>query len=586
MEESDGGSHAGVRGFAVVALALVGLVFSWTPIAERIDAALLDAQWSVLRKFDYRPAPDDIIIVGVDEATFRAIPEPLGLWHEPLGRALVRIASAKPRAIGLDVVLPERSFDAMRAGMDRALMVGLAAAGQNGPFVVALTIDVRTHAARPIHPPFLAVLGEERLGIGMFARDIDGVTRRFSLVLPTEDGGFPTLVGRLCRSLSKNCGDGFINFALGQPFRYVPLKQVLETQDTQLLEKLFRDRIVMIGETQPYSDRIAVPVNFAGWEAGRAGSPGVVVHAQSLRTALLNAAPEQVSRPAILVLVTLAALVVLMRDWRLALLTAILGALGFFVAGVLALRGGVFLPTSAGFATLAAAWASSTTFNVWRERRERERLRRGFAGYVSPAVLSGILRGEIAAGHTGSRVKLAFVFADMRGSTARTAESSPEEAMALLNRFHEFVVNAVHRQDGMLDNIRGDGVMAVFGAPKALANPSRAAWSAITDMFRGLEGLNAELAKQGRPPVDMVAGADFGDAVVGHVGSKARFNFTAIGDGANVAARLQDVARRRGYKAVVAGAFKEQLGEDATLEPIGPLSLEGLQPVDAWGWTG
>lgn len=586
MEESDGGGHSATRGFAAVALALAGLAFSWTPVAERLDAALLDAHWSILRKFDSRPAPDDIIIVGVDDATIRAIPEPPGLWHEPLGRALVRIASAKPRAIGLDVALPERSFDGMRAGMDRVLMVGLAAARQNGPFVVALTIDVRTHAARPIHAPFLAVLGNEGLGIGMFARDADGVTRRFSLVLPTEDGGFPTLAGRLCRALSRNCGDGLIDFALGRPFRYVPLKQVLETQDTQLLEKLFRDRIVMVGETQLYSDRIAVPVNFAAWEGAKASSPGVVVHAQSLRTALLNAAPQEASRPSILVVVMLAALLVLMRDWRLALVTAILGASGFFVAGMLILRGGVFLPASAGFVTLAAAWASVTALSAWRGWRDRERLRGEFAGFVSPATLSGILRGQIPAGPSGSRTKLAFVSVEMRGTAAMTAASSPEEATALLNRFHELVVSAVHRHDGMLDTLRGDGVMAVFGAPKSLANPSRAAWSAVKDMFRGLERLNGDLAKQGRAPLELAAGADFGEALVGHFGAKARFKFSAIGDGAPVAARLMDEAARRGCKAVVASAFKEQLGEDASLEALGPLSPAELSPVQAWGWKG
>jgi class 3 adenylate cyclase/CHASE2 domain-containing sensor protein len=586
MEESEGGSHAATRGFAVVALALAGLAFSWTPAAERLDAALLDAQWSMLRKFAYQPAPDDIIIVGIDDATVRAIPEPPGLWHEPLGRALVRIASAKPRAIGLDVVLPERSFDTLRAGMDRALMVGLAAARQNGPFVVALTIDVRTHAARPIHTPLLAVLGDAGLGIGIFARDIDGVTRRFSLVLPTEDGGFPTLSGRLCRALSKRCGDGFINYALGKPFLYVPLKQVLETQDTQLLEKLFRGRIVMIGETQPYTDRVAVPVNFAGWESARADSPGVVVHAQSLRTALLNAAPEDVSRPAILVLVTLAAMLVLMRDWRLALVTGVLGAVGLFVASVLALRGGLFVPTSAAFATLAAAWASSAAFQGWREWRGRESLRRGFAGYVSPAVLSGILRGKIPAGRAGSRAKVAFVFVGMRSANAGTPAALPEEAMALINRFHEAVAGAVHRHDGTLDGIRGDGAMAIFGTPKALANPPRAAWSSIKDLFRGLERLNAELARQGRPAADLAVGADFGDAVAGQVGSKSGFNFTAVGEGAHVALRLHDEARRRGFKAVVSGAFREQLGEDAAFEPLGPLPVAGLAPVQAWGWKG
>lgn len=368
MEDTEGSGRGAMRGLAVAALALLGLAFSWTPLAERLDAALLDAEWSVLRKLAPRTAPDDIIIVGIDDATFRSIPEPPGLWHQPLGLALVRIASAKPRAIGLDIVLPGRSFDGMRPGMDRALMVGLAAARQNGPLVAALTIDARTRAAKPVHTPFLAVLGEDRLGIGLFARDIDGVTRRFSLLLPTEDGAFPTLVGRLCRALSKRCGEGFINFDLGEPFRYVPLKQVLETQDTQLLEKLFRDRIVLIGETQRYTDRVAVPVNYAGWETGGPDSPGVVVHAQSLRTALLDAAPEEALRPPILVLVTLAALILLVSDWRLALVAAVLGSAGILVAAVMALRAGVVLPASPALVTLAVAWATRTTYGAWEWR--------------------------------------------------------------------------------------------------------------------------------------------------------------------------------------------------------------------------
>ncbi len=368
MDESPGGGRDAMSGILVAALALAGLAFSFTPVAERIDASLLDLHWSLLRKFDHRPAPDDIIIVGVDDASIRAIPEPPGLWHEPLGRALVRIASARPRAIGLDVEIPGRSFDSLIPGLDRTLLVGLAAARQNGPFVVALTIDARTRAANPVHAPFLALLGEQRLGIGMFSREVDGVTRRFSLDLPTEDGGFPTFDGRLCRALSKRCGEGYINFALGAGFRYVPLKQVLETQDTQLLGKLFRDRIVLIGEAQRFSNRIAVPVNLAGWEPGGNDSPEVVVHAQSLRTALLDAAPQDAARPAILVLVTLAALLALMRNWRLALVTAGLGAAVLMVAGVAALRGGVVLHLSSALLTLAFAWGW-LAIDAWRRKR-------------------------------------------------------------------------------------------------------------------------------------------------------------------------------------------------------------------------
>ena len=136
------------------------------------------------------------MIVGIDEASVEAIAEPPGMWHVALGQALARLGGARPRAILLDFPLPDRSYDGVKPGVDRALFAGLSAALESAPFVAALNIDPRTRTARNIHRPYLALLGEPRLGLGLVARDADGVARRFALV-PTEDG-FP-MVGRLCR---------------------------------------------------------------------------------------------------------------------------------------------------------------------------------------------------------------------------------------------------------------------------------------------------------------------------------------------------------------------------------------------------
>lgn len=356
MTQPGSREFSATRAFAVAAVALAGLAFTLATPAEWLDNRLLDAQWQVLRRFAQAPAPQDIVIVGVDERTAGTIAAPPGLWHESIGLALVRIASAKPRAIGIDLPLPERSYEGMRAGLDRALLVGLAAARENGPLVATLSIDARTRGVRPIHPPFLAVLGEQRLGVGLLARDVDGVTRRFSLAVPTEDGAFPTFAGRLCRALARGCSDGLLNYALGPPFGYVPLQRVLATQDLAQLQGLFKDRVVLLGEIQRYANRIPVPVNFAGWEDGGRESPAVVVHAQSLRTALLGAAPREASRPVSVILVALSALLVLTRDWRHALAAGILAAAGIFVLSVMALRGGLFLPAAGALATLALAW--------------------------------------------------------------------------------------------------------------------------------------------------------------------------------------------------------------------------------------
>jgi CHASE2 domain-containing sensor protein len=143
-----------------------------------------------------RPGARDIVIVGIDDRTSGTIAAPPGLWHESIGMALVRIASAKPRAIGIDLPLPERSYD-MRPGLDRALLVGLAAARENGPLVASLSIDARTRGVRPIHPPSCASWARSASASAAGATISTGVTRRFSLAVPP----------RMARS--RPCPDGF-----------------------------------------------------------------------------------------------------------------------------------------------------------------------------------------------------------------------------------------------------------------------------------------------------------------------------------------------------------------------------------------
>jgi CHASE2 domain-containing sensor protein len=369
MNEPDDGGRTVLRTVSVAAVAITASLFSLTPLATYFDGIALDASWRILRNFEARPSDDDVIIVGIDPASVNAIPEPPGLWHEPLARALVRISAAHPRAIGLDFPLPDRSFDAIHAGLDKALFAGLATAVENGPFVTTLTIDARTRTAKRIHTPFLALLGEARLGIGLLARDDDRVTRRFSLAIPTEDGAFPTIEGRMCRALKQQCTDGLIDYGLGKPLTYVPLKSVLENQDRAALERSIRGRIVLIGEVQPYSDRVPVPVNLAGWESGTHDSPAIVVHAQALRTALARSAPADASRAVILLLITAAAILVLVKDWRIAAAWGVLATVILLTAVVFALRSGLFIGPSA---VVFALWTAVAFRCVaaWLARRK------------------------------------------------------------------------------------------------------------------------------------------------------------------------------------------------------------------------
>jgi adenylate cyclase len=367
MQMRADGNHTVPGALAVALLALAGLAFAITPLCERLDHALLDLQWQVLWRIDGRPAPDDIAIVGIDEASVRAIAEPAALWHAPLGAALARIAAARPRAIALDFPLPERSYDAIRPGLDRALFDGLATAVETGPLVAPLHIDPRTREARLIHKPYLALLGESRLGLSLIARDSDGVARRYSLTVPTLDGGFPTLEGRLCRALKANCAEGLIHFALGKPYTYVPLKNLLAMTDEELPRRLFRDRIVILGEAQSFSGRIDVPVNLAGWETEASSTPSVVLRAQTLRTALSGQAPRETSAPLHGLLVSLAAFAILVRDWRMTAITSLLGVCLAGAGALIALGSGLHLPLGA-VATVLVLAAVARAGLAWRGR--------------------------------------------------------------------------------------------------------------------------------------------------------------------------------------------------------------------------
>ena len=367
MQPPPDSTRRGSRAIALAGIALGGFLFSFTPLAERADHAILDAQWRLLRKLETRPSSEPVIVVGIDEASLEGLPEPPPLWHAAIGRALARVASARPRAIGFDLPLPDRSFEGVRPGLDQALFDGLAQAVAAAPFVAVLSVDPGTRGVKRIHTPYLALLGERRLGLDLLATDPDTVARRFTLLVPTEDGGFPSLVGRLCRELGRNCSEGMIDWGLGEPILSVPLRNVLTMQDQALFERLFRDRIVLIGQTRRFSERVAVPWNLAAWEGGGRDSPAIVVHAQTLRTALAGA-PREASRPMVLVLATLAALLYLGSRWRLLAVTALLSAAGSFVLATFALRAGHFVPIASLLFTLLLAWLARAAVE-WRTSR-------------------------------------------------------------------------------------------------------------------------------------------------------------------------------------------------------------------------
>ena len=563
-------------------LIALGALSSFVPAMRDLDLALLDHRFALIARIASLPAAESIAIVGIDEPSLGALDEPQSLLLKPLAQAISAVGSAKPRAIGLDIVLPDRSYDAFAPGGDIAMVTSLLATRRDTPVVAGVTTrDDGT--VREIAPAIRAAASSS--GLALLPVDHDGRVRRFDERLGVEDRPVPTLVGELARALRLRVDYGHIQYALGSGYDYVPLRQVLDwgrAGDSASLQRAFADRIVLIGAVLPYEDRFAQPVRLARWDPLR-DTPGVLVHAQALRSLEANAIVRPPAMAWQALLPVAAASLWFIRAWHWRVLALVLFATASFAVSTLALRLGYDVPIGTSLRIAFAAVAMKSALEAWQVRQERARLRAQFGGYVSPGVLEAILGGRLDADARRGRRKLAFLFVDVRGFVELTSHHAPERVLDLLNLYFGAMTPVLHAHGGTIDNFRGDGLMAIFGAPNPVKAPAAAASAAARDMLAKLPELNRELVRQRHPAIAIGISMAFGVAVVGNVGSRERFNYTALGDGANVASRLQEVAKSTGYPIVATESLVEAAGELDRWTPLGQLAIRGHPDVVVYG---
>ena len=246
------------------------------------------------------------------------------------------------------------------------------------------------------------------------------------------------------------------------------------------------------------------------------------------------------------------------------------------------LRAGWTLPLSAAWVAGAWAVAARSAHDGWHFLRERNRLARMFAGYVSPLVFRSIVEGRLAGRGSGS---LAVLFADLRGFTRLTEANAADDVLDWLNRYYGAVTPILHAHGATIDAFRGDGMNAMFGAPEPRADAASAALQAAREMLAALAALNAALRREGRPPLQIGIGLGFGPAVFGDVGSPDRRDFTAIGDPVNLAARLQDLTKQLDCPILMTGALYDDLSVPMKegLVDFGVQPIRGHSAVRVWG---
>jgi class 3 adenylate cyclase/tetratricopeptide (TPR) repeat protein len=181
----------------------------------------------------------------------------------------------------------------------------------------------------------------------------------------------------------------------------------------------------------------------------------------------------------------------------------------------------------------------------------------------------------------GERKQVTVLFCDLAGSTAVADQLDPEEYRELLDRYLALAIHEVYRFEGIVNQLAGDGFMALFGAPVAHEDaPQRAVWAALA-IRDALRHFNEELQEQRGLSLPARIGIHTGPVVVGTVGNDLKMDYTAIGDTTNLAARLQALAQPGTVLAsqatgrLVRGFFR--------MSAVGPLAVKGKsEPVKSF----
>ena len=185
----------------------------------------------------------------------------------------------------------------------------------------------------------------------------------------------------------------------------------------------------------------------------------------------------------------------------------------------------------------------------------------------------------------GERKQVTVLFADMKGSMELLADRDPEEARKLLDPMIEHMMEAVHRYEGTVSNLMGDGIMALFGAPLSHEDHAVRACYAALRMQESVKKYAEEIQKTEGIPVQIRVGLNSGEVVVGSIGSDLKMDYTAIGQTVHLASRMEQMAMP-GSIMMTADAL--QLAEGyVQVKSLGTVNVKGMnEPVDVHEVTG
>ena len=217
--------------------------------------------------------------------------------------------------------------------------------------------------------------------------------------------------------------------------------------------------------------------------------------------------------------------------------------------------------------------------NMTEGLAERDKVRDLLGKVTSPAIAAELTRRQLTLG--GEEKKVTILFSDLRDFTPLSERLKPSELLEVLNAYLTSMSQIVDAHGGVVDKYIGDALMALFGAPLEMPDQASQALDTALEMHAALEELNQRLFSGEEYALRFGIGIHTGTVVAGNIGSPERYNYTVIGDGVNVASRLQTLTRKSDYDTdiIISDETLRESTKSFRTRPLGEVPVKGKQQL-------
>ena len=416
-------------------------------------------------------------------------------------------------------------------------------------------------------------------GLAVARTDVDNLVRRLPLLLQTPDGWTPSfgiqvmkMIGGADTYIIKG-QQGQIEELTVPNYAQIPVDSIgrrwvswVDTPSTSLKEMDVQDKFVFVGvSAKGVMPQIATPVGLLYPHEIQAAL------AESM-TMDVPAIPGNALLYELLILLTVLTLVIVIIR-TLGLVGTLVGTVGLVsltaVGGWYLIVSNILIDVTYSILSVILISVQEFYLRFNEQFKLRQLIKKQFEHYLDPKQVARLQNNPNLLKLGGEKRTCTFLFTDVRGFTNLSEKLSPEEVTQIMNKALTVQVECIQAHGGMVDKFIGDACMAIFNAPLDIDEHEKRAVACAQDMRTAMRMLQKELPE----PIAIGIGVNTGEAVIGNMGSDNRFDYSAIGDAVNTAARLESATKEAGVDILIGESTAKKMPYDLTL--LAPIKVKG-----------